>query len=172
MMISKLVKLLNLVLCFSQIIRSSEGKVQNLSGRANFHSILLRWERHSPISSSSSTDFQGSNEPLEESSDPTTFVVKVCENQHWGTDNCREIVTNQDNLIKTEDDGVGGYEAYSFNLKGLRMATSYTISVVSMSENEIGGLETAPIHSTLARLGESRSQRQFDTSITKDTKGC
>lgn len=116
-MTSKLVKLLNLALCFSQIIHANEGKVQNLSGRANFHSILLRWERHSPVSSS--TDLHSNSDDLDENTDyQTTFLVKVCENQHWGTDNCREIVTNENNLIKTEDDGVGGYEAYSFNLKG------------------------------------------------------
>lgn len=53
------------------------------------------------------------------------------------------------------------------------MATSYTISVVSTSENEIGGSGGTPaIHSTLARHGDGRTQRQFDTTITKDTKGC
>ena len=119
------------VFFISLCVTLATASITNLSANPSFRSAILRWERK--------RDKSG-DEANREDQQPDLFVIRVCENQPWGPHECSEFATEPRRLLKIEDDGVGGHEAFSYPLGGLRMATDYTVAVRDAS---IAGQRTA-----------------------------
>lgn len=79
--------------------------VRNLIGEPDYRQVRLRWE--SDIKS-------------------LPFQIRYCELQSWGAHRCRtQDVQDAGNPIDQEDNTI----AYSTNVEGLRMATTYSFEV-------------------------------------------
>lgn len=88
-----------------QYVFSLLSVVKNLIGEPDYRQVRLRWE-----SDSRSLPFQ----------------IRYCELQSWGAHRCRtQDVEDEGNPIDHEDNAI----AYSTNVEGLRMATTYSFEV-------------------------------------------
>ncbi|KAJ8975429.1 hypothetical protein NQ317_018938 [Molorchus minor] len=94
--------------------RSQWNVVRNLMGEPDYRQVRLSWE-----SDTSSVPRNG-------------FSVRYCELQTWGAQRCRtqEVKDPADNTIDKEEQ----YRGYNTEVKGLRMATTYSFEVKPMKD--------------------------------------
>ena len=95
--------------------------VKNLSAKPGFRSVKLNWERVANITSTSANSFETNGVRRDKESG---FYVTVCETQGWGQNQCynkRRLKDEQ--LLRTAADGVGGHEAFTYEVKGKKNST-------------------------------------------------
>lgn len=111
-------------------------------GEPDYRQVRLHWE-----SASIPTSKNG-------------FIVRYCELQTWGTQRCRNQTIDEP-IDTNHIDGSEGYNIFSTNIKGLRMATTYSFEVKSFkSENKPERKDRAD--------GDDKNQN----IIVIPTKGC
>ncbi|XP_063902376.1 uncharacterized protein LOC135122053 [Zophobas morio] len=93
-------------------INAEAGDIKNLAGEPDYRKVRLHWEAHD----------QGDSQP--------EFQIRYCELQTWGAQRCRtQLVTEaEENEI---DDQV---KIYTADVKGLRMATTYSFEIKKAKE--------------------------------------
>ncbi|XP_045113218.1 uncharacterized protein LOC123505660 isoform X2 [Portunus trituberculatus] len=89
---------------------SSRLEVQQLSGEADFRSIKLHWQ------------YEGDPDEIR------LFSIKYCESQLWGKYRCRNKLLQEREARRMKHPGARQQE-FEVEVKGLRMATNYTIEV-------------------------------------------
>lgn len=117
--------------------------VRNLMGEPDYRQVRLHWE-------------------AETSAVPKSgFTVRYCELQTWGAQRCRTQDVNEPlegNHIDTEEE----LKAYSTDIKGLRMATTYSFEVRGIKEKEEKG----------EREDRADGDDKNQNIIVIPTKGC
>ncbi|KAL3281458.1 hypothetical protein HHI36_004667 [Cryptolaemus montrouzieri] len=128
-----------LAVIVGSIETNENADIKNLVGEPDYRQVRLHWE-------------------TDKASGPQNFQVRYCELQTWGPQRCRaQIVPEQSlNDIEYDDSNV---KSYNTNIKGLRMATTYSFEI--RNEMEI-------------RDREDRSQGigRNQNIIVIPTKGC
>lgn len=116
--------------------------IRNLMGEPDYRQIRLHWE-----SESSSIPKNG-------------FSVRYCELQTWGAQRCRNQ-TIKETVDANNIDGNEGYKTFAANIKGLRMATTYSFEVKGVKEEAKG-----------ERKDRADGDDKNQNIIVIPTKGC
>ncbi|KAK9888467.1 hypothetical protein WA026_000716 [Henosepilachna vigintioctopunctata] len=106
------------VAIFGCAIAADEADIKNLIGEPDYRQVRLHWE-------------------TDKGADPDNFQVRYCELQTWGPQRCRVqgVADLEDNEIEFNEN----VKAYNVNVKGLRMATTYSFEI--RREKETGDRE-------------------------------
>lgn len=88
------------------------------------------------------------------------FSVRFCELQTWGAQRCRNQ-TVKDTIDTNHINGDDTYKTFAADIKGLRMATTYSLEVKSLKEDNKG-------ERTDRADGDDKNQN----IIVIPTKGC
>ncbi|XP_044267138.1 uncharacterized protein LOC123012956 [Tribolium madens] len=95
----------------STVTADSSG-IKNLAGEPDYRQVRLHWE----VDDDSQSEFQ----------------VRYCELQTWGAHRCRTQMVNESEENEVDEQAKG----YSVEVKGLRMATTYSFEVKRAKERE------------------------------------
>lgn len=85
--------------------------IRNLVGEPDYRQVRLHWE-------------------VEDDPHETQYQIRYCELQTWGTQRCRTLTAPQPEENEVEDNA----KMYSAEVKGLRMATTYSFEVKKVKE--------------------------------------
>ncbi|XP_044752086.1 uncharacterized protein LOC123311990 isoform X2 [Coccinella septempunctata] len=97
-----------LTLTIAVISAKDESEIKNLIGEPDYRQVRLHWETDKSVS-------------------PEKFEVKYCELQSWGPQRCRmqDVSQPDDNEIDYNENLL----SYNADIKGLRMATTYSFEI-------------------------------------------
>ncbi|XP_019761624.2 uncharacterized protein LOC109538702 isoform X1 [Dendroctonus ponderosae] len=114
-------RLVRVLLAGSCLLRLGDASaIQNLIGEPDYREVHLHWEAKNP-------DLPKNG-----------FNVRYCELQSWGQQRCRLLSVNgtggEKNFVEVAENEP--IRQYSANVKGLRMATTYSFEVKQMKDKE------------------------------------
>lgn len=116
--------------------------VRNLVGEPDYRQVRLHWEVDTTVVPKNG------------------FSVRYCELQTWGAQRCRNQTINEtdgtNSIVGNE-----GYKTFAANIKGLRMATTYSFEVKSLKEE-----------SKAERTDRAEGDDKNQNMIVIPTKGC
>ncbi|KAH1013399.1 hypothetical protein HUJ04_002392 [Dendroctonus ponderosae] len=112
-------RLVRVLLAGSCLLRlGNASAIQNLIGEPDYREVHLHWEAKNP-------DVPKNG-----------FNVRYCELQSWGQQRCRLLSVNGTGGEKNFVEENEPIRQYSANVKGLRMATTYSFEVKQMKDKE------------------------------------
>lgn len=110
------VLVVSLLMCFwVGVDQITAFEIKNFMGEPDYRQVRLHWE--------------SSEVPQKQ------FLIKYCEIQSWGNERCRYDQVNNTREAKNFIDGDEVVRQYSTDIKGLRMATTYSFEIRPRKEN-------------------------------------
>ncbi|KAG0727725.1 hypothetical protein GWK47_034065 [Chionoecetes opilio] len=104
----------------------SSPEVEELSGEADFRSVKLQWR------------YPGDPSELQ------LFAIKYCEDQPWGKYRCKDKLLQEREARRMKQPGGASQQEFEVEVKGLRMATNYTLEVTPVVRGDPQGYMRPP----------------------------